>query len=280
MYHSITFGDKNTWEDWHLVPTSRPLFNPPTVKKKTLDIPGGDGVLDLTESLTGYPVYNNREGSIEFLVLNSYCHLINSDEEWQDTYSKIMDYLHGRYMSAMLEDDEDYYYEGRFTVDSWKSEKNNSKIVIGYSVKPYKMFRYTSLGIGSPLKKYFDRIPVNHIITGYTFDTNLIGRMPVRPIFKVTTSKKLGIMVRFVNQTRGVDITKTLVDGSVQIPEFAFLGEKVTLYLVCVIPDSIFTNLMDSSGANLLDSNGNGLMGQAYSTVSGVLSIDFRPGRL
>ena len=66
MYHSITFGSKNTWEDWHLVPTSRPLFLPPKQKKSITDIPGGDGVLDMSEALTGYPVFNNREGSFEF----------------------------------------------------------------------------------------------------------------------------------------------------------------------------------------------------------------------
>lgn len=31
MYHSITIGEKNTWDDWHLIPTSRPLVNPPSV---------------------------------------------------------------------------------------------------------------------------------------------------------------------------------------------------------------------------------------------------------
>ena len=48
MYHSITIGDKNTWDDWHLIPATRPLFNPPTVKENMVNIPGGDGVLDLT----------------------------------------------------------------------------------------------------------------------------------------------------------------------------------------------------------------------------------------
>ena len=60
MYHSITFGDKNTWDDWHLIPSKRPSFNPPNVKSQYVDIPGGNGVLDLTESLTGYPLYNTR----------------------------------------------------------------------------------------------------------------------------------------------------------------------------------------------------------------------------
>lgn len=60
MYHSITIGDKNTWDDWHLIPATRPLFNPPTVKENMVNIPGGDGVLDLTASLAGRPTYNNQ----------------------------------------------------------------------------------------------------------------------------------------------------------------------------------------------------------------------------
>ena len=79
MYHSVTFGDKNTWDDWRLVPASRPVFNPPAQKVKTLEIPGGDGVIDLSQSLTGYPVYQNRTGSIEFIVMNDFIQNYNSD---------------------------------------------------------------------------------------------------------------------------------------------------------------------------------------------------------
>ena len=122
MYHSITFGSKNTWEDWHLVPTSRPLFLPPKQKKSITDIPGGDGVLDMSEALTGYPVFNNREGSFEFIVMNGYW-------EWYEAYSTVMEDIHGKTLNAYLEDDTDYYYEGQFEVDQWKSDKNYSTIL-------------------------------------------------------------------------------------------------------------------------------------------------------
>lgn len=131
MYHSITYGDKNTWDDWHLVPTSRPLFNPPAVKTNYVEIPGSNGILDLTESLTGYPLYNNRYGSHEFIVSNGYL-------DWATTYSEIMNYLHGKKLKAILEDDSGYYYEGRFSVNSWRSNKSFSTIVIEYNVYPYK----------------------------------------------------------------------------------------------------------------------------------------------
>lgn len=131
MYHSITFGDKNTWDDWHLIPKTRPLFNPPSVKTYVIDIPGGNGSLDLTESLTGYPTYKNRTGSWDFYVQNGF-------KDWATLYSEIMEYLHGQRMRVVLEDDPEYYYEGRFAVNTWKSDSYWSTISIDYDVNPYK----------------------------------------------------------------------------------------------------------------------------------------------
>lgn len=131
MYHSITIGDKNTWDDWHLIPATRPLFNPPTVKENMVNIPGGDGVLDLTASLAGRPTYNNRTGSWTFYVQNGF-------KDWSVLYSEIMVYLHGQTFKAILEDDPAYFYEGRFSVNQWKSDKDYSQVVINYNVGPYK----------------------------------------------------------------------------------------------------------------------------------------------
>lgn len=131
MYHSITYGDKNTWDDWHLIPASRPLFNPPSVKTNYVDIPGANGSIDLTESLTGHPVFSNRTGSHNFIVMNGYW-------DWTTAYSTIMEYLHGKRMRAVLEDDPAFYYEGRFSVSAWNSGKSYSTISINYDVSPFK----------------------------------------------------------------------------------------------------------------------------------------------
>ena len=139
MYHSITFGDKNTWDNWRLIPTSRPVFNPPSPKVHMVDSGGLDGVIDLTRSLTGYTLYSNRTGSFEFYVTNGF-------KDWAVLYSEIANYLHGASMKAILEDDPMYYYEGLFAVNQWKSEKDRSKIVIDYNVYPYKMEDQDSFG--------------------------------------------------------------------------------------------------------------------------------------
>lgn len=141
-YHSITFGDKNTWTDWHLVPSTRPVVNPPKPKTQYVDIPGADGSIDLTDSLAGRPVFSDREGSFDFIVLNDY-NIDNYDYNWIDVYTEILQYLHGRRMTMFLEDDPEYYYEGRFEVNNWTTDANNSTISINYVLNPYKYRRNT-----------------------------------------------------------------------------------------------------------------------------------------
>lgn len=253
MYHSITFGGKNTWEDWRLVPASRPVFNPPAQKTKLLEIPGGDGVIDLSQALAGYPVYQNRTGSIEFIVMNGF-------KPWHMAYSDIMDFLHGQNLRAVLEDDPEYFYEGRFTVNTWKSEKDWSRIVIDYDVGPYKWsvlsstddwlwgpFNFQNGVIRSTL---FKNIPVITTANVLQLDAALFGRAPVCPRFLVASTTGRGVHVRFVNPRLGLDMAKLLPDGMTQIPEFVFFGDQgATIYLWC------------DSG-------------------TGTVSIDFRQGRL
>ena len=253
MYHSVTFGDKNTWDDWRLVPSSRPVFNPPAQKVKTLDIPGGDGVLDLSTALTGYPVYQNRTGQMEFIVMNDF-------KPWHTAYSDIMDYLHGQTMRATLEDDPEYFYEGRFTVNAWKSQKDWSRIVIDYSVGPYKWSVLSSIDdwLWDPFNfqngiirsAFFKNLAVTTTKKKRTLKAELFGRAPVCPHFIVSSSAGRGVKIQFVNPTLNVNLTKLLPDGTTQVPEFTFFGAQgATIYLWC------------DSG-------------------TGTVSIDFRQGRL
>lgn len=224
MYHSVTFGDKNTWTDWKLVPTSRPVVAPPEPKIKTVDIPGGDGVIDLTESLTGYPVFGRRTGSFEFIVLNDYHQPVDTVEEWHVTYSKIMNYLHGRQMEMSLEDDPNYWYEGRFKVDSWNSDKNYSTITISYDVEPYKWLAYDS----SIHSKSFTAT------TGYQSyeflqNVNHLGDAPVTPTFVVSTSSTNGVRIQFINNTIGINTEQLIRNGTHQVPRMIFYGPRATI---------------------------------------------------
>ena len=147
--HSISFGKlktvtsggitryefdttANTWTDWHLIPSSRPSVAHPSVVTKFIEIPGADGVLDLTTYLTGRPVYGQRQGSFSFIVDNDH-------EYWETIRQKIVRTIHGNTILMRLDDDPQYYYEGQFSVGQWKSGANNSEIEISYQLQPYKM---------------------------------------------------------------------------------------------------------------------------------------------
>lgn len=134
MNHSIRFDDKRSWEDWHLIPSSRPVFSPPPLKSKYVDIPGTDGHTDLTTLFSEFPTYGNRKGSFEFVVADGYA-------SWDETYASIIQHLHGHDIRAVLDDDPNYFYKGRFTVNQLVSNKSYSSIVVDYDVEPYKKER-------------------------------------------------------------------------------------------------------------------------------------------
>lgn len=243
MYHSIIFGDKNTWADWYLIPSSRPVFNPPTPKTKYVDIPGSDWHIDMSEVLTGDIAYEARTGSLEFIVDNGQLSNYKADF-WFDLYSNIMNYMHGRILQATLEDEPTYYYEGRFSVNSWKSDPHNSKITIDYTVSPYKYEKYSSLedwewdtfnfesGI---IREYKDlRVDgeLSFVIVG--------RRMKVVPTFIVKSDDGNGLKVKFNGSTYD------LPDGTTRI-----------------------VNIITTEGENTLTFVGNG-----------TVSIEYRGGKL
>lgn len=197
MYHSITIGDKNTWDDWHLIPTSRPLIEPPDVKTSYLDIPGSNGSIDLTEAITGYPTFENRSGSWEFIVVNGY-------DPWQVAYSNILNYLHGKNLKVVLEDDKDFYYEGRLAVNKWKSDKSWSIITIDYNVYPYKKEINGSMGdwLWDPFNFYTGIIRnYKNLKVEGSLSVMVPGRKEyVVPIITVSSTDGSGMDVTFENK--------------------------------------------------------------------------------
>ena len=146
---------KNTWKDWGLVPLTRPTPNPPGVKTNYIEIPGANGSIDASTVLTSYPVYNNRGLSQEFYVMN------NNEPDakknfgsWEERFTEIMEYCHGENMKVILLDDRSYYYFGRVGVNTWKSEKDWSKITLDFNLEPYKyeLFSSTERWLWDPFK--------------------------------------------------------------------------------------------------------------------------------
>ena len=125
----IQFGKYHSWDDFALILTSKEIGTP-TPKTETIDIPGGDGVLDLTEFF-GETKYGNRPLSFEFST-------IVPQSDFMRLFSKVQNALHGQKMRIVLDDDAEWYYTGRISVSPWKAEKSIGKFTIDCDCEPYK----------------------------------------------------------------------------------------------------------------------------------------------
>ena len=188
--NSNDYNGYNTWTDWHLVPSTRPVIDPPPTKTNFIDIPGANGVIDATEVLNNYPSYGQRVGEQEFYVANGY-------QSWHEIYSDIMDYVHGRSVYVILRDDPAYYYKGRVYVNKWKSEKDWSKIVLNFELEPFKYevcsandrWRWDPFSFTDGIIRNYDEYN-NLTITSTKKVITIEGRtMPVIPRFIVSAAE-------------------------------------------------------------------------------------------
>jgi hypothetical protein len=135
----VRIGDKHTYRDWGLrwlEPYEIPYPEPWTY---TVDIPGSDGILDLTEHLTGYVRYKNRVITLNFDAPDKNYY------EYETLKQQIAAYLHGKRHKIYLDIDSTYYYDARITLASDKDCKIGSTITLTCDADPYKYEEFTTL---------------------------------------------------------------------------------------------------------------------------------------
>lgn len=131
----VIFDNKHTYRDWGLLLKSRPVVSPPKPKIKLIPVLGTDVVIDLTEILTGKIHYEPRTIKFEFITM--------ADRgRWPSLYSEILNTLHGRRIRIILDDDPNFYYTGRVSVDDLKTEKKTAILTMTAEVEPYKRERF------------------------------------------------------------------------------------------------------------------------------------------
>lgn len=192
--HSVTYGTKNTWTDWHIVPTSAPEFSIPPFRTEYVEIPGSSVTLDLSTALTGYPTFQQRTGSHEFLL---YPDMNNP----QQLHSDIMNYIHGKKMDAYLKDDPQYRYSGRFTVDDIKIDSSLCYITIGYNVDPFK-YHLTDAATENP--EVFKAYDISGTVTLFDNITQYLDYMPVCPEIIVDIPSGEVMEIEFMNEELGI----------------------------------------------------------------------------
>lgn len=161
MFHGMTFYSRKdfksvpdpqtirrrTWEDWHIIPTTMPIVARTQPKMNYQSTYAAQGGIDMTDAVLGYPVYERREGSWEFSIINSYVDINGQTVQTLQSdllITKIMEIINGRPLYMVLDDDPDFFYYGRFWIEDVKRSETLTGVVIKYSLNPWKISK-TSL---------------------------------------------------------------------------------------------------------------------------------------
>lgn len=142
-------------------------LEPPEPKTYTVDIPGGNGVIDLTEALTGDVAYKNRKQEFTFAVIDV--------KNFEKVKTEVSNFLHGRAFDYTMTMDPGYTYHGRFSVDSYSHEAYANGLLGQFKVtvdaNPYKLKEHCTYKLNATGGKL------------YRFES---GRRPVHPTVECT----------------------------------------------------------------------------------------------
>ena len=195
----ITFGNYHSYDAFQLILSSKTIGTP-SPKTDTIDIPGGDGVLDLTEYF-GDTKYGNRKLSFDFSS-------VVIPEDFMSLFSMVQNALHGKKMNIILDDDPGWYYTGRISVSEWKADRNIGTLVVDCDCEPYK--------------HQISPTVVSRSISGTSTISLTNSRKRVVPEVKVTSGSGLTF-------TFGSGSVWTLSSGSYLLPELELVEGNNTV---------------------------------------------------
>lgn len=129
----------HTYGSWGMLQVGPAIISPPKVQTKFIEVTGRDGSLDYTTALDGNVHYESRD-------FETTLRCVATRAELPTIYSKILNFLHGRKLKAVCDDDKNYYWEGRFEAKAPKWKKGYWEIDIIGTVDPYKYSKSTTMG--------------------------------------------------------------------------------------------------------------------------------------
>ena len=132
LYHSgtVIIGGEDVYSRWGLVLSGESDLGTAEPKTYTVDIPGGNGAIDLTSALTGDVSYNTREMSLVLIGAET--------DDVQELRTKLCNRIHGQRLDFAFDFDTGYTYHGRFSVSGFEPMGDGVKITLTVTADPYK----------------------------------------------------------------------------------------------------------------------------------------------
>lgn len=179
----ISFGNYHSYDDFGLILTKK-VISAPSPKTHYVEIEGADGSLDFSEAF-GEVKFERR--TLEF----DFTSLAPRSDFWT-TFTEIQNALHGKSFHIIDDEDSDYYYIGRVTIDKWSIDKVVGSFKVKVEAEPYKY--------------YLRETQRSDTITGTKTMVYRNDRMTVNPTFTVTAPMTIVFNGHSLSmETAGVD---------------------------------------------------------------------------
>ena len=156
--YGATINGKHTFKDWSLLPSTPPVISPPEPKLHQVDIPGADGILDLTESLTGDVEYGMRDVSMTYLYYGDRA-------QWRQAYRDLLTAIHGKTCTIVLDEEPDMTYTGRLTLAAPDMDGKQNKLLLTIEGQVY------------PWPEELEQDPDDWLWNPFNFETGEVNAM-------------------------------------------------------------------------------------------------------
>lgn len=131
IYSGASIGDFHTWKDWRAIIQNSDVVGSPEPNTNYLEVPGGNGHIDLTETLTGDVTYSTRTLKFELA-------LKTNPAVWPDTISRIFNSLHGKAVQVILDEEPTHYFYGRVNIDGVSRAQISGQLTVTVECDPYR----------------------------------------------------------------------------------------------------------------------------------------------
>lgn len=215
---------KHTFRDFNLRMTSMYIPMPET-KVQTVDLPFASGSVDLTEA-GGITPYADRKGlSFEFIFFGDLMH-------WPIMIHDLANFLHGKKILMIPDNDLEHYYIVRLALDSKKTSKHANKVVLEGTSDPFK---YALLDTHDPwLWDPFSFVDgeitslSDIIVDGTTQITIPAGGLPNCPTF-IVTQAGAGLGIQYTSSASASRIFQMPATGTYSFPQIRAGGPTDTV---------------------------------------------------
>ena len=171
----------HTLNDWGLAIGNNDYIKEPIKETRYVDVPGMSGFLDMSEVISGRPIYKYR--MIELRV-----GAMNPRMAWDSIISRIRSQIDGRVVQIVFDNDIGYFWKGRVAIKNFDRVRELGTFTIEIKAEPYRYNVVSSIEPWLWDSFDFEMGAITYIGTIRVGNSRVVipsGAMLVAPIFDV-----------------------------------------------------------------------------------------------